>query len=174
MSLLVISYPELHKSDYDLIQSWRERYDSEFVNIINPHFTLVFPVENITYESLLTHVQKCSANIKKIPLVINTVKLHKSKIDSNYFLFALPEKGYDEIIKLHDQLYMGILADELRRDMPYLPHITIGVFAGENNCRIAAETINKKTFSIKAELLTLSIIEYNNKQIKLLTNLDLL
>jgi 2'-5' RNA ligase len=36
------------------------------------------------------------------------------------------KKGNDELIKIHDRLYTGILREYLVRDISYIPHITVG------------------------------------------------
>jgi len=43
-------------------------------------------------------------------------------------LLLLLKKGNEEAIALHDELYTGILAPYLRRDIEYIPHIGIGLF----------------------------------------------
>jgi len=173
MSLLVIAYPEFQKKDFDLIQSWRTRYDRDFLDVISPHFTFVFPLENIDFSTLKNHVQKKAESYLKIRLVINRAKAHKNKIDKDSFLFLVPKVGYDDIVRLHDQLYTGILKKELRKDLPYIPHITIGLFDKDTRCGKAAEKINKSNFSINAQLSALSIIEYKNRHFEMLTRINL-
>lgn len=38
-------------------------------------------------------------------------------------------EGNDKIIKLHDELYTNILSEHLRKDIEFIPHIGIGLFA---------------------------------------------
>ncbi len=44
MALLVVAYPELSKSDYDRIQAFRQMHDPLYYDVVEPHFTIVFPV----------------------------------------------------------------------------------------------------------------------------------
>jgi hypothetical protein len=37
----------------------------------------------------------------------------------------VPDEGFGAIIRLHDKLHVGSLADCLRPDVPYIPHLTI-------------------------------------------------
>ena len=46
MSLLVLSYPEIEKKHYDWIQTLRKDNDELYYNVVEPHFTIVFPVSN--------------------------------------------------------------------------------------------------------------------------------
>ena len=44
MAYLVLAYPELTSESFDRIQSYRKDNDELFFNVVNPHFTIVFPV----------------------------------------------------------------------------------------------------------------------------------
>ena len=45
MSLLVVAYPEFLNKDFEWIQNIRSKYDVRYYNVVNPHFTLVFPAQ---------------------------------------------------------------------------------------------------------------------------------
>jgi hypothetical protein len=53
MSFLVLAYPEFTKSDYQRIQSYRKENDAVHYNIVDPHFTLVFPFSGWESERLI-------------------------------------------------------------------------------------------------------------------------
>lgn len=55
------------------------------------------------------------------------------------FTFLTVCNGKNEITKLHDRLYMGILAPHLCSDIEFIPHVTIGVANGENSKQILEE-----------------------------------
>lgn len=42
------------------------------------------------------------------------------------YLFLEMEQGKEQIEELHDKLYTGPLLRLLRKDIPYIPHVTVG------------------------------------------------
>ncbi len=51
-------------------------------------------------------------------------------------MFLEVEGGKEQIEELHDMLYKGPLAQFLREDIPYIPHVTVG---RKENAELAAE-----------------------------------
>jgi len=43
-------------------------------------------------------------------------------------MFLLLQKGNSEMIKLHNELYTGILEPFLRKDIEFIPHLAVGLF----------------------------------------------
>ena len=43
------------------------------------------------------------------------------------------KEGNEEVIKLHDKLYTGVLSQFFRKDLGYIPHIGIGLFVSKNS-----------------------------------------
>ncbi|MFZ0455397.1 MAG: hypothetical protein WCE54_08540 [Ignavibacteriaceae bacterium] len=44
MALLVLGYPKLKVEDFERIQNIRLKYDLRYFNVVNPYFTVAFPV----------------------------------------------------------------------------------------------------------------------------------
>ena len=44
MTLVVLAYPEIAESDYERIQNFRKHHDELYYRVVEPHFTLVFPL----------------------------------------------------------------------------------------------------------------------------------
>lgn len=59
---------------------------------------------------------------------------------------------------LHDQLYSGLLAAELRQDIPYLPHITIGDHAEPRMLAALDATINARPIAIAGRITHLDVL----------------
>jgi hypothetical protein len=65
MALAVINYPTISEKDFQWIQSIREKYDKLFYYVVKPHFTLVFPIENISLEPLFMHIIYLTGSVQK-------------------------------------------------------------------------------------------------------------
>lgn len=121
MKRAIILFPSF---DIIIIKSIREKYDP-LANCIAPHITIVFPFESdISTDDLKSHFNKVLEGMKKF-----NVQLKDFTGDFREgYLFLNVKKGNDNIIKLHDKLYSGILENFLFRKVTYCPHLTVGRF----------------------------------------------
>lgn len=115
------------KTDLDKLDSLRKKYDPNW-RIISPHMTIVFPLIDVSEDELSRLVKDVADNTKSFPLHLKG--LTKSSDD---YLFLLAKEGNEEIVKLHDKLYSGVLTPYLRKDIPFIPHITLGYFKTSDN-----------------------------------------
>ena len=98
------------------------KYDPQ-AELIEPHITLMFPVpESIGEDTLVHHLEGVLRNCQSFP-----VHLQGCQISSDDYLFLLIQTGKANVIRLHDEVYTGILADYWRKDIPFVPHLTLGV-----------------------------------------------
>jgi hypothetical protein len=58
MALTVVNYPTLSDDHFARIQSVRRERDRLYVDVIDPHFTLVFPTDAVSEATLIDHVQQ--------------------------------------------------------------------------------------------------------------------
>lgn len=124
MNYAVVNFPTVSLSNINVI---RERYDPTW-NIIQPHITLVFPFSTLSEHQVIEHLD----------LVIRTEKafqIHLNGLTNSFddYLFLLVKEGKQEVIKLRDKLYSGILTPYLRNDLPFIPHLTLGYFRSKDN-----------------------------------------
>ena len=157
MSLLVLAYPEIEKKDYDWIQKIRAKHDERYFNIVRPHFTLVFPVSNISEKILTEHVKSVIKAFKEF-----------------YFVFRCAQIVKDSLfIKLHDALYTGPLEQELRMDIPFIPHLGIANNPDPYYCKRIADQINKDNPEIVGAVTKLDIVSFENDTITTLKQIPL-
>ncbi len=157
MALFVVAYPKLSDSDRKLISDIRARNDRQF-EIIKPHITLVFPVDNIDSEKLCKHVEKVLCQFSTTELSFKSASVVYGKYEKQWYLFLMPDIGNEYIKKLHDALYTGVLAGELRSDIPFIPHITIGIFDNPTELDRLAEQLNRSNFIINSEITAIDVV----------------
>lgn len=168
LSNLVLAYPEIKSEDYEWIQLIRKKYDDYYFNVVEPHFTIVFPVFNSSVRLLSQHIRKISEATHSIKFNLRSTTIVKDSFSDVTNVFLVPDIGNSEIIKLHDKLYTDILRKELRLDIPFIPHIAI---AGSNIAEEAKELsdkINEEVFEITGEIKKLDLIEYEHPMVKTL------
>jgi hypothetical protein len=125
MYYALLYYPKFDTKTEENIEAFRRKYDP-FVDSLRPHMPFVFPVpcSEIDEEKLTKHIETVLGKWKPFRIEIKGFK--KSW---DHWLFLLLKKGSEEATALHDELYTGILSPYLRRDIAYIPHVGIGLFA---------------------------------------------
>lgn len=168
LSNLVLAYPEIKTEDYEWIQSIRKKYDDYYYNVVEPHFTIVFPVFNYSTELLSQHIRKISEKTCSVKFSLKTTTIVKDSFSDFTCVFLVPDIGNSEIIKLHDKLYTDILRKELRLDIPFIPHIAIGGSNIAEEAKEISDKINAEDFEITGEIKKLDLIEYEHPMVKTL------
>jgi 2'-5' RNA ligase len=173
MSLLVIAYPEFNTTDYNQIQDCRASQDSLYFNIVEPHFTFVFPVPGMDEDRFIAEIESKAANTKSIQFILRSATIHKDAFSDYYHIFLVPDEGNGRMIRLHDKLYRGNLQSQLRLDIAYIPHITIGNSTDADKCKALAEQWNKEEFAFPGIIRQLSIVRFENTMVTNLKNIPL-
>ncbi|MFA7420456.1 MAG: 2'-5' RNA ligase family protein [Melioribacteraceae bacterium] len=173
MSLLILAYPEVEKKDFNWIQSFRAKHDERYFNIVEPHFTMVFPVFDVSEKELITHVQKTAKKFNEFFFVIRCAQIIKDSFSDYTDVLLIPEEGYRIFVKLHDALYTDILEKELRLDIPFIPHLGIANSLDPLKCKKLADEINFKNIEVVGAISKLSIVSFENDKIELLKEIFL-
>jgi 2'-5' RNA ligase len=115
--------------EFAIIDNIRNAYDP-LVDLFQPHITLVFPFESgYGLEELKEHMKNVLEGVKTFNLVMNHIVPNQA--GGNY-LFLTVTEGTDEIKRIHDRLYAGILESYYKKELPYMPHLTVGCIDEEN------------------------------------------
>lgn len=154
--MLAVAIPELTETSMLQIENHRRQYDRQF-HIVKPHFTLVFPLpedSGVFAEELRLQLKGASA----IPFDVQHASLHEDPRDNTFRAFLVPRQGFRRIVKLHDQLYSGKLSPHLRQDMPYVPHLTIGIDDNRESCQKMISEWNAAAYAMQGIISTVEIL----------------
>ena len=173
MALLVLAYPQIEEKDYEWIQNIRSKEDERYYGVVEPHFTIVFPVFNIDQDIFINHVEKISKKYGTFYFAIRCAQIVKDSFSDYTDVFLVPEEGYRIFIKLHDALYTGLLEKELRLDIPFIPHIGIANSKDARKCKELSDRINAQNPEIIGAINKLSIVSYENDKVLNLTDVFL-
>jgi 2'-5' RNA ligase len=125
-------FPEF--SNLNSINVLRAKYDP-LVDLIPPHVTLVFPFEsNITTEALTEHLKQSTVGLKPFQIVVKGVTGAQKE-----YLFLNVKVGNDQIIRLHDKLYTGMLKQYLNLSLTFIPHLAVGRIKDKQKFEFALE-----------------------------------
>jgi 2'-5' RNA ligase len=145
----VIAYPKLAPAD----EAWIDQRRQVVGRVLAPHFTFVFPHVTSDETALVAHVETCVRD--PIAFVVRCV-LAMPEREGRASLFLVPDEGFAAIVRLHDDLYTGILAPELRGDLPFVPHITIGMI--DQGQRDVVDRLNRELVAIHGTIDALDIV----------------
>jgi hypothetical protein len=173
MAYLVIVYPEISTIDYDLIQDYRKKNDKLYYKVVEPHFTIVFPVFNKSEEEFLKEVERKTQEQEKFGFTIRCAVINKDAFSDFYHLLLIPDEGFGKIVKLHDKLYSGLLKDNHRLDIDFLPHIAIANSLDKFECKKMVDEWNENEFSISGKVTCLSIVKYENDRVTSIKEIEL-
>lgn len=119
MLFTLVHYPNIAGGQID---QFRKKYDPQ-VHLILPHITLMFPLPEVVGEDhLIHHLESVLWGWQPFPLHLRGIR-----ISPDGHVFLLIQEGKAGLIRLHDQIYTGLLTDYLREDIPFIPHLTLGV-----------------------------------------------
>jgi 2'-5' RNA ligase len=125
MLYALVHYPNV---DAQQINLFRKKYDPQ-IDLIEPHITLMFPVPaSIGKDNLVSHLRSVLSGRQPFP-----IHLQGFQKSWDGYLFLMVQEGNTDIINLHSEIYTGVLADYRKEDIPYVPHLTLGVFAKNVN-----------------------------------------
>jgi len=173
MALAVVSYPKLSAKDFDWIQALRKSHDKLYLEVIEPHFTIVFPEASIDQAEFINHLKQKSIGVRSFSAIMRCSVLVKDEFSEYTHVFLVPDEGYSNIVKLHDHLYTGPLTESLRLDIPYIPHLGIANSLDSNICKALVDHLNAENFEIKGIIESMDVIWYENNQVKNLEQIQL-
>ena len=115
----ILIFPKF--DNMDKLQEIRQKYD-RLADKVSPHITLVFPFsDSISNDELTSKLSNLLSNWSPFKVEFRGVSLS----DDGY-IFLDCVKGFEEIIKLHDEIYEKILPSHYKKSIKYVPHITLG------------------------------------------------
>src|SRR4051812_14103856 len=123
MAYLVLAFPELAPADFDRIQACRAERDKLLYTVVDPHFTIVFAVSDISETEFVREIKEKVTGSAKFGFAIRCATTSRDAFRPLYHTFLVPDEGYSRFVKLHDRLYSGKLKSNLRLDLDYVPHI---------------------------------------------------
>ncbi len=172
MSFLVLSYPVLSPGDHAWIQNVRAEHDAQY-EIVRPHFTFVFPVSRLEQETFVAHTRDQARGQARFSFVLRSAVAVKDALSAYTHVFLVPDEGYSTMVELHDRLYTGPLAAELRLDIPFIPHLTVGNAAYAQACKRLADDLNARSFVILGEITILDVVRYDEGRLESIERIEL-
>ncbi|MBN2348797.1 MAG: 2'-5' RNA ligase family protein [Bacteroidales bacterium] len=162
MALLVLGYPKIDKKDYNWIQKYRKSNDGLYFEIVEPHFTIVSPVFDFEEQDLIDEIQEKASGTSVINFELRCAMVNKDAVLDYFHVNLIPDLGFSSFIKLHNKLYKGNLAEYLRLNVCFIPHIGIGNTKDPLECKEQVDKLNEKDIRIPGMLNNLEVVKFSN------------
>lgn len=169
--LAVVAYPTLADRDREWLEAVRSRHDPQAPRI-PAHFTVGFPID-VARESLIAHARAVAARLKPIPFALRSAVASREAGSDVGHIFLLPEEGYDALVAVHDRLHDDVLRSHLRRDVPFVPHMTVGAHRNQAECERIAEELNREPRVVRGVIDGVDVLEADESMIKTVARLPL-
>lgn len=164
MALLALCYPSISSANWTWIQAIREVHDPNYP-VVAPHFTLIFPLFTLEPTLLSEHMRSVLQGRAQIAFVLRCGLVVKDVTGDSTHTFLVPDEGFGELVKLHNHLYTGFLAEQLRLDIPFIPHITVASSLQPEVCKRVADEINSQNIAIAGVIRAIDLVEYANNRV---------
>lgn len=166
MAFAVVNYPTLSEEDFEWIQSVRREHDVLYYDVVEPHLSLVFPIEEIDAPTILEHVRRQARSIAPFEVIFRCAILGDPDFENHAHAFLVPDEGFSDVVRLHDRLYTGPLSDFLRLDLPFIPHVGIANTPEAEGCKALIEELNAEPFEIRGRVAAVDVVEYDGTTVQ--------
>ncbi len=154
--LYTLAYPVLSEHDSRWIEAFRHEHDPQFA-VVNAHFTMAFGCTDIGEDVYISHVEAASSLAHQIRFTCRYAMLGADHQTDSAYVFLVPDEGYSDLSRLHDHLYRGVLAEHLRLDAPFIPHITIGACSDRGLAKCLCDDLNDRGMEVGGLVNTLTV-----------------
>ena len=161
MSLYYVAcFPNLSEAD-SWISDFRVNHDPK-ASRVGLHMTFVFPTKALSECQLVTELNEIGRNTKKFAVHCRSALAMPEKdaaLGLVSSVFLVPDEGFGEAVRLHSRLYANSLQSELRLDVPFIPHLTIGSSIEMGLAKREVDKLNSNRFRFSFEVENLTIVK---------------
>jgi 2'-5' RNA ligase len=169
----VIAMPRLAPDDAARLHAIRDRYQAPYRDALGPHVTLVF-ASRASLATLVAEVERVAAAFPPIVAELRDVRAVADPLSTDTYLFLEPDAtAARAFVAMHDALHAGPLAGELRADLPYRPHVTIGRSGSSEEMARAARELSDAGTAVAATFTALTIVSLDGDRVAQVADRDL-
>ncbi len=138
------------------VENIRDKYDP-LAHKVNAHITLVFPFfSTYTTKELENWLKKVLKNMGPFEIELKGISMASNAFENYLFLNIV--RGKEEIIRLNEILYDGLLRG-FKSNLPYIPHMTLGKLPHKEALDMAYEDVKNLEQSFVARIDTVYVEE---------------
>lgn len=176
MPLLVVAYPKLDPADAVRIEMIRAVHDPAHARV-RAHFTLVYPLQHAperqSVDELVAFVGEIARAQRPLSFALRSALPFNDLTGPDTDVFLVPDEGFSALVRLHDRLYTGPLARDLRLDLPTIPHVTVGRSPDPRTSKRLADSLNARPLAIVGQIAALDLVAHDGGTVRTIAHLPL-
>jgi 2'-5' RNA ligase len=169
--LAIVAYPTFSETDRATIQAIRARHDPQFA-MLDPHVSLLFPVE-APFTDVVNAARSAASAAAAFSIRLHSVQAVRDVFGEGGHVFLVPDEGAKEITLLNSSLYGGVLSWAHRKDIPYVPHITVAAYQDFSECEALAATMAADHRDMCGRIGALTVVEIVGGRVATVADLPL-
>jgi 2'-5' RNA ligase len=154
---LNLAFPDIDAPTLATWRSFRAANSPAAKVAVDLHFTLAFACSAVPEADYLAHVSAVAKACAVVPFCLKYAMLGADDEDERAYVFLVPDEGFAGISRLHDRLYTGPLQNHLRLDLPYVPHITVGVTTDRARAKALCDALNAQGVLVHGTIRALTV-----------------
>jgi 2'-5' RNA ligase len=158
MPLFVVAYPSFSEADRDWLDAVRAVHDAAKHRLVPPHVTLVFGTSAVDAPALEALVAAVARELQPFLTSFPEVRAVRDALSPASHVMLVADEGRDVLHALHDRLYEGPLAPDLRADIPFVPHITVAQCDAFSAAEALAKRLSAERPSLEGSIGWLSVL----------------
>jgi 2'-5' RNA ligase len=165
MKLAVIAYPAFQERVHRWIEALRARLDPQ-ASKIRAHFTLVFPVDVPDSRPIEKRLSTILSGCRSISFIIREAQAMRDLCGRRHHVLLVPGKGRKELIGLHHKIYAGPFRPHLRKEISFMPHVTVAESETSEPCGLVADELNRMELTLRGIIREIELIEVSEKSVR--------
>jgi 2'-5' RNA ligase len=155
------------------VQAIRQRNDHLSFEAVDPHFTLFFPCDEVVQKDLVHTAKQNIKGFNAFKFVLRSAVLMPPVTDDYWYTFLVPDEGFSQLVKLHDQIYRGSLAKSLRPDILFVPHVTVASTKSPEHGKKLVDDLNSQNIEVRGTIVRLTVVVEDGGRIKTIEDIAL-
>ncbi len=164
MKLAVVAFPNLEDTDRRWIESFRAEHDPQ-ASRVAVHFTLVFPVE-APPDAVAAEIAAVARSTDAIRFTSCRAEVVVDAFGHGSHVFLVPDEGAFQISTLHDRLYAGTLNAHRRSDIPFVPHMTVGLAPDSASAVGLAKRLDASARSVRGNVDAVELLDVGASRVR--------
>jgi 2'-5' RNA ligase len=165
VKLAVVAYPVFQKRVHRWIEALRARLDPQ-ASKIRAHFTLVFPVDVVESRRIEKRLATTLSGCRSISFIIREAQAMRDLCGRRHHVLLVPRKGRKALIGLHDKIYADPFRPHLRKDISFMPHVTVAESDAAKFCGLFADELNRTKLALRGIVRDIELIEVRERSVR--------
>jgi 2'-5' RNA ligase len=162
MSLAIVTFPVIPATELSWIEDLRRAHLSAPDGDVAPHVTLVFPADFETGEDLMMHMFGVTGSTQPFEAIFRIAVPVIDPINGGWTVQLLPDQGLSKLMRMHNFLYTGPIAEHLNLDVPYVPHLTVARATTAQQAKALSDELNADIIEVEAHFKTVDVLRIDN------------